>query len=135
MGDPPGVPELQDEAPFAIVDRLDHRLPGLDLGVRPDAGGERVADRAGGDVRRLGDHQAGVGALRVIVGGVGRHPALLVGAAAGEGRHHDAVREVELPDPDRLEQPLQVTHEGRMGEELRKVITPCGYPRAGDPRL
>jgi hypothetical protein len=43
VGEPAGVPQLQQEEPIAGMDRIHDGPPGLDLLRRPDAGGEGVA--------------------------------------------------------------------------------------------
>jgi hypothetical protein len=48
---------------------VDRRPLRGDLVIRPDAGGERVADRLFGDVGRLADDETGVGALGIVLGG------------------------------------------------------------------
>ena len=107
VGDASGVPQLQHEAPVAFMDGLDHGLPGLHLGLRPDPRGERVADRLGRDVRRLRDDQTRVCALTVVVGGEVRYAALLVRAAARHRGHDDAVGKLEITDGDRSEECLR----------------------------
>jgi len=80
------------------------QLPAFDLGVGPDARSIGIADAHGGDRGGFGDDQAGGGALGVIFGHQGiRHPAF-VGAAAGQGRHDDAVGKLEIAHLDGLEQ-------------------------------
>jgi len=104
MGDAAGVPELQQHPSAPLMDGLSDRLPCLYLRVGPDPRRERVADGLRRDVGRLADDEGGIGALGVVVGGVGRNAPVVVGPAAGHRRHDDAVGEIEVADGDGREE-------------------------------
>ncbi|BAS96788.1 Os06g0216350, partial [Oryza sativa Japonica Group] len=103
-GDPADVPYLQEEEGALAVDGVDDGLPRLDLLLRVDAGGLRVALRGGGDVGGLRDEEAAPGRpLRVVHRRVRlRHVA--VGAAPRERREHHTVGELQLPHLVRRQQ-------------------------------
>ena len=105
IGNPADVPELQEDAAARGVDGLGDRPPALDLLVRPDAGRARIADALRRDGGRLGEDEAGGGALDVIVahqriGDPARHGR----AVAGQGRQEDAVRDPEVAEDERIEE-------------------------------
>ncbi|WVZ81972.1 LOW QUALITY PROTEIN: hypothetical protein U9M48_029295 [Paspalum notatum var. saurae] len=89
--------ELLNHWPSAIGSEsthgVDDGLPRLDLLLRPDAGGLRVALRGGGHHRGHGDEQAGPGgALRVVNSSAAGARCRRSGAA-----QHHPVGELELP--------------------------------------
>ena len=93
------MPELEDNDHAAVgVHLVDDDRPFRHLSVGPDAGCQRVADRLRRNIGGLRDDEAGGRALSVIVGGVIGRDTLDGRAAAGEGRHHDAVLEGERAD-------------------------------------
>jgi hypothetical protein len=92
MRHPPDVPQLQEYPPAGSVHRIRHQLPASDLRLAVDAGCEAVALPLPRNLRRLGDDQAGTGALGVIPRhDLVRQVARLGTARARHRRHDDAV--------------------------------------------
>jgi hypothetical protein len=91
------VPDLQEDAAAGGMHGVGDQLPAGDLGravdprLAPEGG--VALDRHG----RLGDQQAGAGALGVVLGHQGIGDMLLAGAAARQRRHENAVRGVQGP--------------------------------------
>ena len=98
------VPELQENAAALGVHGGGDLLPAGDLLVGIDAWGVRVAMAAGRDCGRLGDDQAGAGALGVVFGHQVRRDVGTFGAATGQGGHQDAIRQRERTDFKRREE-------------------------------
>ena len=94
MRDPADMPELQEDLAAFGVDGVVDLLPGFHLLVGEDAGRPGVAAPFRRDVGRLGDDQAGAGALAVIFDVDVLRNLLVAGARARQRRHHDAVRQV-----------------------------------------
>lgn len=89
-----------------------YRFPCLDLFGRPDAGGSGPARTFLADAGRLGNDQSGAGALAVIIGfQFGDRHMHVAAAPAGQRRHENAVRRVDIADGDRVEK--------RMGSHSR----------------
>ncbi len=98
------MPDLHEDPAALGVDRIGHPAPAFDLLGGVDAGRVLIALRGVGDLRRLGDDEAGAGALAVIFGHQrGGHEAG-TGAVAGEGRHHDAVLQGDVAEAVGLEE-------------------------------
>ena len=72
--------------------------------LRPEAGDVGVADSEGVDGCAFGEDEPGGGALGVVVDHDGRRDVVGRAAEAGEGRHEDAVGEVEVADLDGIEE-------------------------------
>lgn len=104
IGNPPDVPELQEDAPAGGVHRLGHVAPATDLVIGPDAGGVGIAYAHRRDRGGLAEDQAGIGALGVVLGHQGVGHAAFIGAAAGQRRHDDAVGQLEVAEHDGIEQ-------------------------------
>ena len=87
------------------MDRIGDQLPSFALGIAVHAGRTHVADAARLDLRGFAHDQAGRCALRVVLGieGMGGK-AVGQGAAAGEGRHDDAVGALKRTDANRVEE-------------------------------
>jgi hypothetical protein len=101
---PAAVPDLQEDAPAGLVHRVGHVLPAGHLGGRVDArlvpeGGVALHGHGG-----LGDEQAGTGALGVVGGHQVTGHVVVLGAAAGQGGHQDAVGQRQGADLEGLEQ-------------------------------
>ena len=95
--------------PAACTASVTFRQP-ADLGVAMDARGQDVALALRRHLRRLGDDQAGAGALGVVERRQGtRHPVAL-GARAGHRRHQHAVGQVDRADAGGGEQDGQIAH-------------------------
>ena len=87
------------------MDRIGHKLPSFALGVAMNAGCAHITDAARLDLRGFAHDQAGRGALRVVLGIKGvRCKAAGQGAAAGQGRHDDAIGALKGTDTDRIEE-------------------------------
>ena len=100
--DPADVHQLGDDVAASGVDGVGDLAPAGELLGGVEAGGVEVAlaDRAG--LRALGDDQPGAGALAVVLGvEVAGDGALR--AVAGQGRHHEALRQLPAADDDRFE--------------------------------
>jgi hypothetical protein len=103
--DPPDMPELEQHAPASRVHALDNLSPALDLFVRPDAGGVRIADPLRRDRCRFGNDEAGGGALHVIFAHERvRNSALASRPVARQRGHENAVWKLEVADSERVEE-------------------------------
>jgi len=98
------VPDLQHDAPAGGVHRVGDLLPAGDLGVGVDAGLVPEGGVARHRHRRLGDQQAGAGALGVVGGHQLTGHVAVLGAAAGQRRHQNAVGQDEVAGLERGEQ-------------------------------
>ena len=87
------MPELKKEQAACFMDGIGDRLPGLDLGVIPDARCLRVASRLGRDVGGFRNNKSGTSTLRVVLRRVGGHNPFFTGARTRQGCHHNAVAE------------------------------------------
>jgi len=112
VGNAAHVPELEENPAPGGVDGLGDHLPALHLAWRPDAGCVGIANPHRCDGGGLAENQTGGGPLNVVVAheGVG-HPAG-GSAAAGKRGHEDAVRQVQLAQPDRFQESASVVHIG-----------------------
>ena len=100
----PAVHQLQHDASAGGMHRVGHLFPARDLGRGVDAGLVPEGGVALHRHRRLGDQQAGAGALGVVGGHqFARHMAGF-GAAARERGHQDAVGQGELAGLQRGEE-------------------------------
>jgi len=112
------VPELQEDAPAGLVDRVGHFFPALDLFVGMDAGRARVALALRRHLGGLTYDEGGIGALPVVRGvHLGGHVARRR-PVAGERRHRHAVRKREGPE-------VHVVEEGRSHEEKKVGACEC----------
>ena len=89
--DPAAMPELHEDMATLGMDGVSHLAPALDLRLAVDA--RRLLESAGlgGDVGALGNEQPGRSALTVISRADRQRHVTGTGAAAGQGRHHDAI--------------------------------------------
>ena len=85
------MPELKEDPAALRMDGIGHLLPPRHLSFAVDAGRIGVALALTRDLGRLADDQAGGRALPVIFGVEFIRGVVLVGAAAGQRRHDDAV--------------------------------------------
>ncbi|MEH3076385.1 MAG: hypothetical protein PGN11_06845 [Quadrisphaera sp.] len=95
---PPRVHDLHDDRSAGVVDGLGDAAPGVLLLVGGDA---RLADPALAlldGVGALGDEEAEGRALRVHLGHELTGDAALTGAQARQGRHDDAVGQLEVAE-------------------------------------
>lgn len=97
------VPELQEDAPLTAMHRRSDTRPCRHLFVGPDARRARIAARLRRNVGRLGDDQAGTGALRIVIGCIVGLHAGIVRAAPRHRRHDDAVFQLQAAEGDRLQ--------------------------------
>ena len=98
------VPDLQHDAPAGGMHRVGDLLPAGDLGLGVDAGLVPEGGVALHRHRRLGDQQAGAGALGVVGGHQLAGHVAGFGAAARERGHQDAVGQGELAGLQRGEE-------------------------------
>ena len=99
------MPELEKDAPARRMDAIGDELPARDLFVGVDARRVRIALAFGRDLRGLADEEAERRALRVVLGlEFARNVARRLCALAGERRHEDAVRAVEVAERDGVEE-------------------------------
>ena len=103
------------------VHRVGDAAPGSDLFRRRDAG--LAAIGLAGDARPgpLGDDQAGAGTLGVVRDHLVAGHAVGMGAVARHRRHHDAVAELEIAQPQGLHQSHQRTRIFGAGVPRRMV--------------
>jgi len=94
----PDMPELREDQSAGAMHRAGHRTPPGDLLVRVDAGRADVTDALRAHLRRLGDHKAGTGALRIIGGGERMSDVAIDAAAAGHWRQDEAVLQLEVAE-------------------------------------
>jgi hypothetical protein len=97
------MPQLQDDPAASLVHGVGGQFPAFHLRVVPDAGRVRVAHALGRDRRGLGDDQAGIGALAVVLGHQRIGHAAFTGAAARERGHDDAVGQRESAELNGVE--------------------------------
>src|SRR5579872_1392388 len=104
MRNAPDVPKLIEDQSVGLVHRVGDPMPCLDLLAAVDARSPGVTLALHRYLRRFA-HDEGCGsALRVVAGGKGtRHIARLSRPRAGQGRHDDAMRQVERAEPVWLE--------------------------------
>jgi hypothetical protein len=103
MRDAAHVPELEHNPPSDYVYRLGYAFPILDLlfAVHPGCG--HIALAFWRYLRGFGNDEAGIGALRIIKRmQLCGHIAVSC-SAARQRRHHDPVRQRQLPKLKRLE--------------------------------
>ncbi len=110
--DPTRVHDLQHDASAARMHGLGDLAPAVDLRRRGDARLAAIGLPGGTRPGAFGDDQAGGGALGVV-----RHHQLAghapgVGAVARHRRHHDAVGQLELAQPQRAEKMREGGHAG-----------------------
>ena len=98
------VPDLKHDSPTGGMHRVGHLLPAGDLCLRMDAGLVPEGGVAFHRHRRLGDEQAGAGALGVVGGHQLTGHVAVLGAAAGQRRHQNAVGQDEVAGLERGEQ-------------------------------
>ncbi len=99
--DAPHVPKLRENAPARLVRRLCHVAPAFDLRLAVEARRPDVALALLADLRRLGDDQPGARALAVIGRGeFVRRVGSVGGAVARQRRHHDAIGQLEIAEPE-----------------------------------
>ncbi|MNO54146.1 hypothetical protein D3C76_446110 [compost metagenome] len=103
VGDTAHVPQLQEDASARAVHGLGDVVPATHLFIVPDTRGIRVADAHRRDRGRFAEDQPGAGALDVVLGHQCIGHAALVGAAAGQRRHDDAVGQLQVAERDRVE--------------------------------
>ena len=89
-----------------------HLAPAGDLRRGGDPGLTAVGLALGARPGALGDDQAGLGALGVVIDHQLAGYALRVGAVARHRRHHDAVGELEFAHPHRAEEMRKRCHGG-----------------------
>ena len=85
------MPQLDKNAPAALVHRLGDEAPARDLFGIVNTRGGGIADTLGGDLRGLGDDQPGRRPLRVILGVDGLGHVAGARAVARHRGHDDAV--------------------------------------------
>ena len=99
MADPAHVPQLDHDLAALGVHRVRHLFPGSNLPFGVDAGGLDVAFAFGANLGRFGDDDPGTGALCVVFDvHVADFATVVIGAAAGQRGHHDAVRGLDATD-------------------------------------
>ncbi len=109
MGDGAGMPELRDDAAAGSVHGVGDPAPSQHLLRAPQARRIGPAEAIGADRGGFGDDKSGRSALGVIFGlQRGRHVIGLTGAHAGERRHDDAIRQIEVAHADRGKERLVV---------------------------
>ena len=108
---PPGMPQLQDDAPTASVHGVRHRPPGLGLGGIPDARRIRMPDAQRRHRGGPGQDQARVGALRVVRAHAVVWHATLHRPPTRRRRHDDTVGQFDFTQPDRIEQTCHIMRE------------------------
>ena len=91
MRDAADMPELGEDRAADAMHRVGDVLPARDLLGRVDAGRADIADALRADLRALGDHQAGGGALHVVGGGQRVRDIAFKRAAARHRRQHEPV--------------------------------------------
>ena len=120
------MPKLEKDAPARRVHAVGDELPASDLLVGVDARSVRIALAFRRDLRGFADEKPEGCPLRIVLGlEFARNVARRLRALAGERRHEDAVRAVEVAQADRVE---QVWH-GRAGfvsEAARMQRARCG---------
>ncbi len=90
----PDMPELEEHMAAVGVDGVGDAPPGLDLRLGEAARRPDIALALLADLRRLGDDEAGAGALAIIERRErARHGVGLDGAVARQRRHGDAIRQ------------------------------------------
>jgi len=111
---PAHVPELEEDLPALGVHRIDDELPAGDLLRRVDARRAREPAAVRRDLRRLTDDEATLrGALAVVLGHHRVSGVAMLGAHAGERRHHHAVGQRQAAEREWREEIL-----GGHGEAL-----------------
>lgn len=103
------MPELQHNLAALGMHGVGNLLPALHLFGGPDARGVRVADAHGRHRGGFADDQAGAGALAVVLDHKLTGHAARFCAAAGQGRHDDAIGQFQVADLDGVE---ECGHEG-----------------------
>src|SRR5262245_22146165 len=99
------MPDLDEDAPAALVDAIGDLAPGLDLLLRIDAGRILIALALLRDLARLGDQKSGAGALAIIVYCKrARHHAGRDRAIACQWRHDGAIGKRDRAKLEGLEQ-------------------------------
>ena len=104
MGDPAHMPKLQKNPAARLVHGRDNLFPAPHLGLGMDAGSIGVTVAAGGDGGGFRDDQTGGGALPVILRIHFGGDVAFGGPAPGEGRHEDAVGQLQRPDLDGIKE-------------------------------
>ena len=92
---PAVVLQLQDDAAASGVNAFGDDSPGGDLPARVDARRRRIAVAVRADRGAFRDDQSRTGSLAVVVGHQLGGQAARCGSHAGEGRHDNAIRQVE----------------------------------------
>eukprot|EP01022_Parablepharisma_sp_SALTPOND_P021765 TRINITY_DN435_c1_g1_i1.p1 TRINITY_DN435_c1_g1~~TRINITY_DN435_c1_g1_i1.p1 ORF type:complete len:1304 (+),score=494.29 TRINITY_DN435_c1_g1_i1:15351-19262(+) len=95
MGDAADVPQLQEDVAALGMHGVGHLLPGGDLGLVVDAGGEGIALALRRDLGGLGDDEAGAGALGVVLGSQFAGNVAGLRAAAGQRGHDDTILQLD----------------------------------------
>ena len=107
--DPPHMPELQPDASALGVDGPGYAFPASYLSLGPDTGRARIADTHGFHRGRLGDDQAGGGALCIVFGHKGRGRAFFGRRTHARKRgHDDAVRQNQVAKAQGVEEAGQI---------------------------
>jgi hypothetical protein len=119
--DAPGMHELQHDQPAVRVHRVGDAAPGSDLFRRRDAGLAAIGLADDARPSPLGDDQAGAGTLGVVRNHLVAGHAVGMGAVARHRRHHDAVAELEIAQPQGLHQSHQRTRIFGAGVPRRMV--------------
>src|SRR5436190_19199382 len=105
MRDAADMPDLDENAPAALMHGLGDLAPARDLLLRIDAGRVLVALALLRHLARLGDQKSGGGALPVILDRErARHHAGWDRAVARQGRHDEAVGQRDRAKLEGLEQ-------------------------------
>ena len=100
VGNPPDMPELEQNAPAGIVNSPRDQFPALDLEWGPDTGGVGVTDSGWRDRCGFRNDQARRSALRVILGHQSVWYSRGTGPGTGERSHDNTVGQMECTDLD-----------------------------------
>ncbi|RMS24969.1 Transcriptional regulator, AraC protein [Pseudomonas coronafaciens pv. garcae] len=110
VGNAAYVPQLQDDAAASVVYGFGDVAPAANLIVGPDAGGVRVTHAHRRYRGGFSQDQACRSALHVILGHHCIGHAAFVGAAACQGRHDDAVGQLQIANGDRVKDSRHVSN-------------------------
>ena len=100
----PDMPQLQHDAATCVMHGARDRAPTFGLLFRPDARSVRISNPHWRDGGRLGDDQASRSPLQIVVPHQRIRNASQARPTTRQRRHDDAVRQLQLTEPEGLEE-------------------------------